>query len=358
MEEKEFENENENGAQTEPSSQEGASEATSEKETPKKKRKYIQVLPYVLVLIPSVTLGVFGGLEIKKFFGPTAEVDYSSVDTKSLYPNYAKVEERYKKAAGTGTDFIHTLTPTEMAESAFCLIQKEQHVYGQGIGLATAAAGVNQHIRSTTIQKGDLFFEESISRSNFVDIADRMYQVPNGEDCFVTMHTGKTKGGNVNEGEYAETGTQYTGEEYIAHMGRLLSTPTSYIVSEKTVITGNQKTENMYGVTSAKKNGDGTYLVDIELDPILGVSAYVVQMQTISSLLSKPSFSYCHLTFELDKDLNLLAVTSYESYVAAVWQMGLKVQSAVTGKMRVTYERGGDWDIPELSTPCSYRSEM
>ncbi len=358
METKELEKQNGNDVQEEPQSQENSEKTALDGVTPKKTKKYIQVLPYVLVLVPSVVLGVFGGLEIKKFFGPTPEVDYSSIDAKDLYPNYAKVEERYKKAAASGADFAHTLTPVEMAESAFCLIQKEKHVYSQGIGLATAVAGVNQEIRSTTIQNENLFFEESISHSNFVDIADRMYQIPKGDDYSVTMYLGNTKNGNVNEGEYDEKGTEYTGEEYIAHMGRLLSTPTSYIVSEKTVITEETKTGNMYGVTSAKKNDDGTYLVDIELDPLLGVSAYVVQMQTISSLLSKPSFVYCHLTFELDKNLNLLAVTSYESYTAAVMQMGLRVKSAVTGKMRVTYERGGSWEIPELSTPCHYRSEM
>ena len=142
METKELEKQNGNDVQEEPQSQENSEKTALDGVTPKKTKKYIQVLSYGLVLVPSVVLGVFGGLEIKNFFGPTPEVDYSSIDAKDLYPNYAKVEERYKKAAASGADFAHTLTPVEMAESAFCLIQKEKHVYSQGIGLGGGGDGV------------------------------------------------------------------------------------------------------------------------------------------------------------------------------------------------------------------------
>ncbi len=318
-------------------------------------KRYKSLLPYVCVLIPCVALGVFGGVFMKKLFSSEEGTDYSSIDTQKLYPDYAKIGNEYKKAASLGDDFTKTLTPTKMAASAFYLIQNETHVYSQGIG-AAGAMGVTQNIRSTTIQDGDKYFEESLSLSSFVNIADRMYQVPNGDDCSITMHLGKTKG-SVEIGEYDENGTEYTGEGYIAHMGRLLSTPTSYIVSDKTVLT-TEKTGNMYGTTSAKKNSDGTYTVEIELNPTLGVSAYVVQMQTISDLVNKPSFFYCHLTFELDEDLNLLSLYSHEKYHAVVKQMGMKVNSDVVGEMRVTYERGGDYKIPSLNEPCKYRSAM
>ncbi len=330
-------------------------ENPQDKKSEKRKKRYKSLLPYVCVLVPCIAIGVVVGVFAKKLFSGDEGTDYSDIDTQKLYPDYDKIGEAYKKAQGIGDDFTKTLTPTQMAASAFYLIQNESHVYSQGIG-AAGAMGVTQNIRSTTIQDGDKYFEESLSLSSFVDIADRMYQVPNDDDYTVTMHLGKTKG-SVDVGEYDEAGTAYTGEEYIAHMGRLLSTPTSYIVSDKTVLT-TDKTADMYGTTSSTKNGDGTYTVEIELDPKLGVSAYVVQMQTISDLVSKPTFYYCHLTFELDKDLNLLSIYSHEYYHAVVKQMGMKVNSDVTGEMRVVYERGGDYKIPALDEPCGYRSAM
>lgn len=320
----------------------------------KKKGKYVSLLPYALVLVPCVALGVFAGLEIKKYFGGYDEADYSGIDSDTLYPNYEEVYKRYTSAQSKGGDYLNLLTPTQMAETAFCLIQKEENVFSQGVGEATASI-VDQQIRSTTIQVGNRYFEESISLSNMVNLADRMYQTPteDGKDCTVTMYLGKTDGKDVTKGSYDETGTTYTSKQYIEHMGRLLSTPTSFIVSDKTVLTG-EKSGNMYGVTKASKTDSG-YTVDIELKPKLGVSAYVVQMQTISDLASKPTFFYCHLTFELDSNLNLKTLTSYESYMAKT-KMG--ASSKVTGKMRVVYETGKVYEIPELSEPCTYRSEM
>lgn len=326
----------------------------NEKTSSKGKKRYFRILPYVLVLVPCIALGVFAGVEIKKYFGGYEDVDYDGIDNDSLYPNYDKVYKKYTEAKSKGSDFTKLLTPTEMAESAFCLIQKEEKVFSQGIGEATASI-VDQQIRSTTVQNGNQFFEESISHSSMIDLADRMYQVPtsDGKDCKVTMYVGKTDNGNVNKGVFEGNGTEYSGAEYIAHMGRLLSTPTSYIVSDKTVLVG-EKSGNMYDITKASKTSDG-YTVDIELNATYGVSAYVIQMQTISDLATKPSFFYCHLTFDLDSDLNLKSITSYESYMAKT-KMG--ASSKVTGKMRVVYERGGDYSIPSLNEPCTYRSEM
>lgn len=328
------------------------SETTVETATEPKKKRNFKILPYAIVLIPSISLGVFGGVIIKKFFGDYKEVEYSS-DYQTYYPNYEKVYSKYKKAKDSGVNFTSVLTPTEMAESALCLIQKEDHVFAQGVGEANASI-VHQEIRSTVIQNGDLFFEESLSLSNFVDLADRMYQAPNGDDVSITMYPGVTANGDVTRGKYdASKVKSFNKESYITNMGRLLSTPTSYIVSEKTVIEGS-KEGDMYGVTSSK-TVEGGYVVDVELDPIMGVSAYVIQMETISDLYTKPTFDYCHLTFELDEDLNLKAITSYERYMAKV-KMG--ASSKITGVIRVVYERGGDYKIPELDEPCSYRSEM
>ncbi len=327
---------------------------------PKKARKFrFHALSYALVLVPSITLGVFIGVKAKEILSAGQEVDAGSTNYQSYYPDYDEVYETYQKAQKKGiANYSEALSPTQMAEISICLAQNEEHLYSQGVGYADADAVVSvvhQDIRSTTIRNGNLFFEESIS-TGLVNVADRMYQTNDGDNISVTMNYSSKKN---NKGAYSFDFTDckketFDKEGYIAHMGRLLSTTSSYIVSDKTVLVGEKK-DAMYGETKATKTDNG-YTVNIELDPVKGVFAYAVQMKTISELSCKPDFDYCHLVFELDEKLNLLSLTSFEKYT--VTKASVPFPSSTTSEIRVVYERGGDYKIPELNEPCSYRGEM
>ena len=331
------------------------SQNKGESKEPKKARKFrFHALSYALILVPSITLGVFIGVKAKDILSSGQEVDAGSTDYQSYYPDYDKVYETYQKAQKKDiANYSEVLSPTEMAEISICLAQKEEHLYSQGVGYAEAGVTVQQ-IRSTTIRNENLFFEESIS-TGLVNVADRMYQTNDGDNISVTMNYSK----NVNKDTYAGNFTDckketFDKEGYIAHMGRLLSTTSSYIVSDQTVLIGEKKGA-MYGETKATKTDNG-YTINLELDPIKGVSAYAIQMKTISELSRKPPFDYCHLVFELDEKLNLLSLTSFEKYIAT--KASIPVRASTTSEIRVKFERGGDYKIPELNEPCSYRGEM
>ncbi len=108
-----------------------------------------------------------------------------------------------------------------------------------------------------------------------------------------------------------------------------------------------------YPPTKATKTGSG-YHLELELDPVRGTSRYQHQMQNISNLKTLPVFSYCHLTFEFDNELNPLSYTTHENYYAKTSQ---GVGSNCEGRITTTFSWDGQAEIPTLGETLTYPEE-
>lgn len=318
-------------------------EAVAEKEN-KKKFNVKRLILVSCISLSAIGLGVGTGFFLHGLFAG-GETNYGSLEAGDLVDNNNDLMTKYQQALKSGADFSTALQPFEAANVAFSLFTSQEHYFAQGIGVADAGI-TSQAIRSTFVRDGSKTFEESLSYSSFVNLADRMYQ----ENSTVTQYLGTCQGGNVEVGTFNKAGTDYTLDEYRARMGRTVSEVFIYVVSSKTTLTGD--VQGGSGVATSFSKGSEGYQIELELDPVSSVINYVKQMKTISSLAKYPSFNYVHLSLELDSKLNLVSVSSKENYYA---KTSAGVGSTITGTMRTVYESGGSYAIPELNTPEAYR---
>ena len=114
------------------------------------------------------------------------------------------------------------------------------------ISKGTAKTVVSQTIRSYKIKRGDEYFEESVSKSSMVSLANRMNQT--GVDGDVIVRNGKADG--PESGVYpAEPSKVMSHDDYKEFMGATLDEMFIYVISETTVD---------YEETTMVKNSDGS----------------------------------------------------------------------------------------------------
>ena len=285
-----------------------------------------------------IGLGVGGGILIHDlYFGPSRDYDnlvVNGMDRGVLMDEYDSISEN------PNVDYTKEFTPAEAANVAYTLFQSNEYFATRGIGVADASI-VEQEIFSTQIRAGDSYFEESNSKSAFVNVAFRMY-----EEGDSTMQYRGVVGEDLQDGIFASEGTTYSNEDYAEMMGRNVHSVETYVINEDTVI-DTDKTADMYGTTSFKKVEDG-YSLELELDPYTSVVYYVRQMKTISNLAEEPYFYYVHLSFSLDENLELKTMTSYEKYYA---KLSSGIGSNTTGALTTTFYSDYKAEIPVLNAP-------
>ncbi|MCH3908865.1 MAG: hypothetical protein LKF75_01690 [Bacilli bacterium] len=309
------------------------------------KKGWITAGIVTIVSVSAIALGLFAGYYLKYFFSGDDGIDYDNINVDNLADDNAALIKKYENSVAAGTnDFTEVFKSYEAANVGFTLFCNEEHSMAQGKGVGDAGITA-QAIRSTIIRDSDSYFEESLSYSSFVNIADRMYQ--SGES--VQQYVGNCKNGDVETGTYPSDGTTYTLSEYSARMGRTVSDRFIYVVSSKTTMTGEE--DGTSGTATSFVKNDSGYQIELELNPVSSVVNYVKQMQTLSNLASKPSFSYVHLSITLNSDLQLVSMTSTENYYA---KTSLGIGSKVTGTLTTEFSTGGSYAVPELNDPITY----
>lgn len=285
-----------------------------------------------LVAATAIGLGVGGGFLIRSFIKPSQDADYN-FDTAGLKDDIASIRVKYDKAKASGTPLETALSPSDMVNLGYDNFTKLSSNKAVGYG-ATVSAGITQVIESITVKNGARSFEESNS-SGVVNLYDRMYEEGDavttywGSDLNYANHTPKT----------------YTTEEYAALMGRKVSEPTTYLISNKTIFKSEANNLSGDGISSIAKTSSG-YTVEIELNPVKGVVNYVKQMVTISELAKEPVFYFCHLTFHLDEQLNLVDCKTHEKYNVVKASIPLPVDCV--GTITYKYFTSGTYEIPEV----------
>lgn len=325
--------------------------ATVEKEkeklpVPSKKRTIIFIS---CLSVTAIALGVGAGFYLHNLLNSGVSTDYGNANAADYVEDDPNLLKDYQAVKDSGGDYVsaYAKKPYKVANIAYALYCKHEHTKSQGVGSGTAILGainVDQQIRSTLIRNGDSYFEESLSASSVVQLADRMYQ-----DTSVVSYHGTVTPSEVETPRNFGKAVEYTKDEYKDLMGKTLNIPCIYIISGKTTYVNS--TAYSGTPTSFKKNEDGSFALELELTRSSSVLNYVKQMQSISDLYDKPSFTYVHLSFDLDKDLNLKSMTSNEFYFARTQK---NVGSNVRGTLKTIYEWDGDYQIPDLNTPVKY----
>ena len=297
--------------------------------SPKKKINLKAILVYSLVGLFVVALGVSTGVILKRQFGAT-DIDYTGFDPENYRMDAKELVKQYEKNPNKN------FTPAELVNIGLEKYRQCENCYSIGIG--TAKTIVNQTIRNAQIKVGDHYFEESISYSSMVSIANRVDQVGEHED--ISLNKGKANGSeDVN---YKSDVTTFKADDYKKTWGKTLDEMFIYIISNETVIASESSVEK----------SDGQIKVTLSLDPDISTYYYKLQMKEISKLDKLPVFQSLHHTYIFSEHMDLEYCLVDERYQA---QMG--VTASIHNTIAYYYHPNVVIEIPKENEHVDYSIE-
>ena len=281
---------------------------------------------YISIVGTALAIGTAGGIVAKRVIGGE-NVIYEGDATSMTFD----VDAAYDKYLNyTGNDMTKDFTPAEIVNIGLEKYRRCENSYSITKGVASTM--VTQSIRNYQIKNGDRYFEESISMSSMVKLANRMYQT--GKEGNVNLY----KGSAVNEelGSYSANGTEYEQTDYKNYLGKTLNEMFIYIITDSTIL------------DSEIDKTDG-YTIKLSLDTETSVIFYQYQMKNISGLDKYPKFASVNLTFTFDNNLDLQHLYTDETYQAS---MGVTVD--IHNMFDTYYFPNKELKIPEINEPTDY----
>ena len=277
-----------------------------------------------------VAVGIAGGMIIgQEVFA--SNIDYGAIDVSSIEDDQIALMKKYERTSSSA--YKSTFKPYEFVNISLNKLGEYQSIHKVTTG-AVVAAGVTQDIRSNFVKEGDNYFMENLSQSSMVKVAWRFYQDKDSVEAY------KGSLNNIESAKWKKDSKEdYNLTDYEETWGKTLDKGSIYIISSKTVTSGD-----------VKETDDG-YEVTIELDTSNSVVRYVKQMMQTSNLSKPPVFHDVKLTYTLDKDLNLLKSVSDESY--DVYMFG---KHNSKGHVVDTYIYEDGTKIPSLTEDALYEN--
>ena len=298
--------------------------------TPNKKKVNIKtILVYSLVGLSVVGLGVGTGIILKRQFGQT-DIDYTGFDPENYRMDSKGLLKQYEKNPN------RQFTPAELVNIGLEKYRQCENCYSIGIGNAKTI--VDQTIRNAQIKVGDHYFEESISYSKMVSVANRVDQF--GENESISLNKGKATGSETVD--YKSEVTTYKADDYKKAWGKTLDEMFIYIISNETVIAEKSKVEK----TSEHIK------VSLALDTDISTYYYKLQMKEISNLDKLPVFQSLNHTYIFSKNMDLEYCMVDEQYQA---QMG--VTASIHNTIEYYYHPNVVIDIPKENETIDYSIE-
>ena len=300
---------------------------TNEKKHLSKGKKAL--IQYSIIGVAAIAVGITSGIILKKRFGPV-ETDYTGFNPEAFRMDSASLLKDYEKNKSKN------FTPAELVNIGLEKYRNCENSYSIGVGQASTI--VNQSIRNFQIKNGNDYFEEQISKSSMVALANRATQ--KGDDK-VQVYKGKAKDTEVSE--YTNGSDAYESEEYKASWGKTMQEMFIYLISNDTVLT-NQ-------CSISKK--DGKTKVHLELDTETASYYYKVQMKNLSNLSALPTFEYLKQTYTFNEDMMLLHLAIDEKYQASMSGVTATIQNNID----YYYHANEFRKIPEINENLDYSVE-
>ena len=275
------------------------------------------LLTYILIVGISGIAGTSTGIVGKRLLGQE-EIDYSGFNPEDYREDGAALLASYNNKPTS-------YSPAKLVSIGLEKYRQCENSYSFAIGVASTI--VSQTIRNYQIKNGDKYFEESISNSSMVSLANRVIQ--DGKNGDINLYLGKAT--SANTGSYPSEGIKYSKKDYKDYLGKTLDEMFIYLISDAT-------TENGSKVTKLS-NGDIEVILKLNAD--VAPYYYKYQMMNISHLDKLPMFIYINLTYTFSSDMNLKTMHVDEKYSAS---MGVTVQ--ITNSIDYYYYPNEFLEIP------------
>lgn len=294
-----------------------------------------KVAIYAIIAASAIGAGGSIGFGAKKLFGTVLD-DYSGFDP-SVYNIdgdllIAAVEEK-----PTTKEKIASFSVADIVNYSLEKYKRFDESYSYSVGDADAGVTV-QKIRAAQIKTGNMFFEESAS-SGMVGCANRVTQEVGGDSVLLY----RTEECNIVDEypvfPYPANPVAFTLDAYKNAYGKTLDEMFIYTIHKKTILK-----------SDLVANEDGTYTINLALNPSLSTYWYKKQMVSISNLEAVPKFTEVSLVFTLDSDLMLKTLAVNEYFYAK--KMG--IDAGTRNKLFNKYFPGQHRDIPKLNEAFHY----
>ena len=293
------------------------------------------LLTYILLVGIAGTAGTGTGVILKRTVGPIDEIyppgfsaDEYKDDVDALYLSYLEKDAQ-------GVDVTRAFKNSQLVNIGLEKYRRCENSYSITIGIADTI--VSQAIRNAQIKNGDEYFEESLSYSGAVQLANRVRQT--GKDGSVRLYTGSIS--SLDSVNYSETYKEYAHDAYKEYLGKTLDEMFIYIISEKTVLS-----------SSKQYKEDGSFTITLSLDPNISTYYYKYQMKNISGLSNLPPFTRVDQIYSFDKDLNLTHVKIDEDFTAT--KAGIPVAAKTNNRLDIYYYPDTFRKIPEYNEKVDY----
>ena len=291
------------------------------------------VLTYILIVGIAGGVGATTGIIGKRILGQE-EIDYSGFNPEEFKMDSVELlKTYYKDPAKT----VKESTPAALVNIGLEKYRQNDNNYSVTIG--TAETIVSQTIRNYQIKNGNTYFEESISNSSMVKLANRVIQ--DGVNAPIVLYKGSAV--SATEGSYPETGESFEKSAYKERLGKTLDEMFIYLISDKTTISDGSKVEKL---------STGDIKVTLNLNPDISTFFYKFQMKNISGLDRFPSFEYVKLTYTFASNMDIKHCKVDEKYSAS---MGVTVN--ITNGFDIYYHPNEYIKIPNYNEPLDYSQE-
>ena len=288
------------------------------------------LIQYSIIAVCAITVGIASGVILKKKLGPV-ETDYAGFNPEAFKMDGKALVAEYEKNKNKN------FTPAELVNIGLEKYRQCENSYSIGIGLADTI--VKQSIRNFQIRNGDSYFEEQISKSSMVSIANRAVQTSSDS---VQVYKGKAKDTEVSE--YTDNAKNYSLEEFKDAWGKTLQDIFIYLICNETVLS------NGTSVTTE----DGKIRVQLELDPEIASYYYKHQMKSLSDLSALPTFEYLRQTYIFDaNDMTILHSILDEKYQASM----SGITATIINHLDYYYHANEYLKIPEINENLDYSVE-
>lgn len=281
---------------------------------------------YISIIGTALIIGAAGGIAAKRIMGGETivyEGDASSMlfDVDAAYNKYLSYN---------GKDLAHDFSAAELINIGLEKYRRCDYSYSITKGVASTI--VSQSIRNYQIKNKNSYFEESISMSSMVKLANRMYQ--EGKEGTIDLYKGSAA--SEEEGSYTSNAVTYEREDYRNYLGKTLDEMFIYIITDSTIL-------------DSEIDDTNGYVIETTLDNEKAVILYQYQMKNISGLDKYPKFTNVKLKFTFNSDMELQHLYVDETYQAT---MGVTVD--IHNMLDTYYFPNRKINIPEIDQPTDY----
>lgn len=200
-------------------------------------------------------------------------------------------------------DYSKVLKPYQMASMTYDLLDKKENWSIECTGSTLAFGSLKQDIYSLQIKNGINGYEYAESTGT-INTFSKHYETENG----VLIYKSSSK-----DGFTSDVSDSMTIDKYVEVIGRKVTEPNIYVVSNETVLGETVTPVSGEGATKVVKDADG-YTIDLETDAVKASVKMIKHMKYFGDLSDYPKYIYCHLRIKTNNNLEIISMESYEKY--------------------------------------------